>query len=221
MLNSCFLFRDVSFCPSVSFSPFVSFLLMSGSSLHASFTFISLSVSLHPAATVTSSSENEERCGSSLEWAKDGGAGVRGESGRSCIPITPEESTVSGEAQPRTSSTGGGAPVVTSPVDGPITYHSASLVMPRPNSVAGELLLVASCSIIYFCTSCFVLQGFLQPYSSFHLCWFCSTMLEVVVFYPRDGEIKKAAYSKMMWRDNMSSCCFFFARCKQMWCATH
>lgn len=87
-------------------------------------------------ATVTSSSENEERCGSSLEWAKDGGAGVRGESGRSCIPITPEEPTVSSEAQPRTSSTGGATPVVTSPVDGPITYHSASLVMPRPNSVA-------------------------------------------------------------------------------------
>uniref|UniRef100_A0A672NJU2 Protein TANC1-like n=1 Tax=Sinocyclocheilus grahami TaxID=75366 RepID=A0A672NJU2_SINGR len=64
-------------------------------------------------ATVTSSSENEERCGSSLEWAKDGGAGVRGES-----------------------TTGGATPVVTSPVDGPITYHSTSLVMPRPNSVA-------------------------------------------------------------------------------------
>uniref|UniRef100_A0A671K5C1 Protein TANC1-like n=1 Tax=Sinocyclocheilus anshuiensis TaxID=1608454 RepID=A0A671K5C1_9TELE len=91
-------------------------------------------------ATVTSSSENEERCGSSLEWAKDGGAGVRGESGRSthppCTPITPEESAVSGEAQLRTGTTGGATPVVTSPVDGPITYHSTSLVMPRPNSVA-------------------------------------------------------------------------------------
>uniref|UniRef100_A0A673GLW0 Protein TANC1-like n=1 Tax=Sinocyclocheilus rhinocerous TaxID=307959 RepID=A0A673GLW0_9TELE len=91
-------------------------------------------------ATVTSSSENEERCGSSLEWAKDGGAGVRGESGRSthppCTPITPEEPAVSGEAQLRTGTTGGATPVVTSPVDGPITYHSTSLVMPRPNSVA-------------------------------------------------------------------------------------
>uniref|UniRef100_A0A672NEY9 Protein TANC1-like n=1 Tax=Sinocyclocheilus grahami TaxID=75366 RepID=A0A672NEY9_SINGR len=91
-------------------------------------------------ATVTSSSENEERCGSSLEWAKDGGAGVRGESGRSthppCTPITPEEPVVSGEAQLRTGTTGGATPVVTSPVDGPITYHSTSLVMPRPNSVA-------------------------------------------------------------------------------------
>ncbi|KAL1273174.1 hypothetical protein QQF64_029036, partial [Cirrhinus molitorella] len=91
-------------------------------------------------ATVTSSSENEERCGSSLEWAKDGSAGVRGESGRSahppCNPITPEEPAVSGEAQLRTGTTGGAAPVVTSPVDGPITYHSTSLVMPRPNSVA-------------------------------------------------------------------------------------
>uniref|UniRef100_A0A671NL28 Protein TANC1-like n=1 Tax=Sinocyclocheilus anshuiensis TaxID=1608454 RepID=A0A671NL28_9TELE len=91
-------------------------------------------------ATVTSSSENEERCGSSLEWAKDGGAGVRGESGRSAhppsTPITPEEPAVSGEAQVRTSTTGGAAAVMTSPVDGPITYHSTSLVMPRPNSVA-------------------------------------------------------------------------------------
>ncbi|XP_052415398.1 protein TANC1 isoform X2 [Carassius gibelio] len=91
-------------------------------------------------ATVTSSSENEERCGSSLEWAKDGVAGVRGESGRSthlpCTPKTLEEAAVSGETPVRTSTTGGAAPVVTSPVDGPITYHSTSLVMPRPNSVA-------------------------------------------------------------------------------------
>uniref|UniRef100_A0A672KMH0 Tetratricopeptide repeat, ankyrin repeat and coiled-coil containing 1b n=1 Tax=Sinocyclocheilus grahami TaxID=75366 RepID=A0A672KMH0_SINGR len=91
-------------------------------------------------ATVTSSSENEERCGSSLEWAKDGGAGVREESGRSahppCTPITPEEPAVSGEAQVRTSTIVGAAAVMTSPVDGPITYHSTSLVMPRPNSVA-------------------------------------------------------------------------------------
>ncbi|XP_048056603.1 protein TANC1 isoform X4 [Megalobrama amblycephala] len=91
-------------------------------------------------ATVTSSSENEERCGSSLEWAKDGGAGVRAESGRSahpsCTPITSEEPAVSGEAQLGTGTTGGVVPVVTSPVDGPITYHSTSLVMPRPNSVA-------------------------------------------------------------------------------------
>ncbi len=101
-----------------------------------------LSLSLHPAATVTSSSENEERCGSSLEWAKDGGVGLRGESGRSthppCTPITPEEPVVSGEAQVRTNTTGGAAPIMTSPVDGPIAYHSTSLVMPRPNSVAGE-----------------------------------------------------------------------------------
>lgn len=102
----------------------------------------SLSLSLHPAATVTSSSENEERCGSSLEWAKDGGAGVRAESGRSahpsCTPMTSEEPVVSGEAQLGTGTTGGVAPNMTSPVDGPVTYHSTSLVMPRPNSVAGE-----------------------------------------------------------------------------------
>ncbi|XP_039545342.1 protein TANC1 isoform X1 [Pimephales promelas] len=86
-------------------------------------------------ATVTSSSENEERSGSSLEWAKDGGAGLRAESGRSA-PLTSEEPVVTGEAQLGTGSTGGGAPVTTSPVDGPVTYHSTSLVMPRPNSVA-------------------------------------------------------------------------------------
>ncbi|XDV36170.1 hypothetical protein PO909_006002, partial [Leuciscus waleckii] len=91
-------------------------------------------------ATVTSSSENEERCGSSLEWAKDGGAGVRAESGRSAhpssTPMTSEEPVVSGEAQLGTGTTGGVAPNMTSPVDGPVTYHSTSLVMPRPNSVA-------------------------------------------------------------------------------------
>lgn len=67
---------------------------------------------------------------------------MRAESGRSahpsCTPITSEEPVVSGEAQLGTGTTGGVVPVVTSPVDGPITYHSTSLVMPRPNSVAGE-----------------------------------------------------------------------------------
>ncbi|KAI7807247.1 putative protein TANC1 [Triplophysa rosa] len=85
-------------------------------------------------ATVTSSSENEERCGSSLEWAKDGGAGLRGESGRGFHPpVTQKEPAVSSEAQTRTVEA---VPSVTSPADGPITYHSTSLVMPRPNSVA-------------------------------------------------------------------------------------
>lgn len=67
---------------------------------------------------------------------------MRGENGRTahvpCNPVNPEEPAASGEAQLRTGTTGGAAPVVTSPVDGPITYHSTSLVMPRPNSVAGE-----------------------------------------------------------------------------------
>ncbi|XP_051569179.1 protein TANC1-like isoform X1 [Myxocyprinus asiaticus] len=91
-------------------------------------------------ATVTSSSENEERCGSSLEWAKDGSVGLRGESGHGshppCTTVTQEEPAVSSKDQESTGTTGGAGSIVTSPVDGPITYHSTSLIMPRPNSVA-------------------------------------------------------------------------------------
>lgn len=71
-----------------------------------------------------------------MEWAKDGGAGLRGESGRGVHPpVTQEEPAVSSEAQTRTAEA---VHSLTSPADGPITYHSTSLVMPRPNSVAGE-----------------------------------------------------------------------------------
>lgn len=100
-----------------------------------------------PLATVTSSSENEERCGSSLEWGKDGGGTVRDSSHHAAPPPPPPlppppppsapvaigDSSAPSEAQsqPRT------APAAPSPSDGPEPYHSTSLVLPRPNSVAG------------------------------------------------------------------------------------
>uniref|UniRef100_A0A3P9BPS1 Tetratricopeptide repeat, ankyrin repeat and coiled-coil containing 1 n=1 Tax=Maylandia zebra TaxID=106582 RepID=A0A3P9BPS1_9CICH len=79
-------------------------------------------------ATITSSSENDDRSGSSLEWSKDGslrGSGRHGlaQSVRAdtCSPVAEEDSS-SATATP-----------------GPIAYPpqtSASLMMPRPNSVA-------------------------------------------------------------------------------------
>ncbi|GAA6070895.1 protein TANC1 isoform X1, partial [Tachysurus ichikawai] len=102
-------------------------------------------------ATVTSSSENEERCGSSLEWGKDGGGGGGGGGGvggggtiRDGIHPTPPpvapvplgDSSVTSDVpfQPRTS------PAAPPPSDGLAPYHSASLVMPRPNSVAERIV---------------------------------------------------------------------------------
>lgn len=85
---------------------------------------------------MTSSSENEERCGSSLEWGKDGGGGtVRDGSHHApppaSAPVAVGDSSVPSEAQPRTAAA---APL---PSDGLDPYHSTSLVLPRPNSVAG------------------------------------------------------------------------------------
>lgn len=98
---------------------------------------------------MTSSSENEERCGSSLEWGKDGGGGGGGVGGggggggggtvRDSMhpapppppPIPVGDFSVPSEAQPRT------APNAPPPSDGLAPYHSTSLAMPRPNSVAG------------------------------------------------------------------------------------
>uniref|UniRef100_A0A8B9KG09 Tetratricopeptide repeat, ankyrin repeat and coiled-coil containing 1a n=1 Tax=Astyanax mexicanus TaxID=7994 RepID=A0A8B9KG09_ASTMX len=91
-------------------------------------------------ATVTSSSENEERCGSSLEWAKDssgGGAATR-DSGLHALPPSgpgPARDPAAADVQSK-SVAATGPPPVCSPSDGPATYHSTSLVMPRPNSVA-------------------------------------------------------------------------------------
>jgi len=88
-------------------------------------------------ATVTSSSENDDRSGSSLEWSKDGSlrAGAHRGIGHdrrtdNCSPVAEEEAVGSAENLPKEVPTGEG------PV--PYTQSSGSLIMPRPNSVAGE-----------------------------------------------------------------------------------
>uniref|UniRef100_A0AAR2M046 Orc1-like AAA ATPase domain-containing protein n=1 Tax=Pygocentrus nattereri TaxID=42514 RepID=A0AAR2M046_PYGNA len=90
-------------------------------------------------ATVTSSSENEERCGSSLEWGKDSGGGAAPrDSGHQAPPPSAQVPAVdpvaASDVQPKTVPAEG-LPSASSP-DGPVPYHSTSLVMPRPNSVA-------------------------------------------------------------------------------------
>ncbi|NXW44544.1 TANC1 protein, partial [Nyctiprogne leucopyga] len=86
-------------------------------------------------ATITSSSENDDRSGSSLEWSKDGSLRAGKHQGIShdrrtdnCSPVAEEEGVGSAENLPKEAATG----------EGPIPYaqSSGSLVMPRPNSVA-------------------------------------------------------------------------------------
>uniref|UniRef100_A0A8C2UF87 Tetratricopeptide repeat, ankyrin repeat and coiled-coil containing 1 n=1 Tax=Coturnix japonica TaxID=93934 RepID=A0A8C2UF87_COTJA len=86
-------------------------------------------------ATVTSSSENDDRSGSSLEWSKDGSlrAGAHRGIGHdrrtdNCSPVAEEEAVGSAENVPKEVPTG----------EGPVPYSqsSGSLIMPRPNSVA-------------------------------------------------------------------------------------
>uniref|UniRef100_A0A8C3R141 Tetratricopeptide repeat, ankyrin repeat and coiled-coil containing 1 n=1 Tax=Cyanoderma ruficeps TaxID=181631 RepID=A0A8C3R141_9PASS len=86
-------------------------------------------------ATITSSSENDDRSGSSLEWSKDGSLRAGKHHGISrdrrtdnCSPVAEEEVTGSSENLPKEVPTGEG------PL--PYTQSSASLIMPRPNSVA-------------------------------------------------------------------------------------
>ncbi|XP_063789752.1 protein TANC1 isoform X2 [Pseudophryne corroboree] len=85
-------------------------------------------------ATITSSSENDDRSGSSLEWSKDGSQRIGGHQGMinerridNCSPVV-EEETLSENLQKTESSAG----------EGPISYlqNISSLVMQRPNSVA-------------------------------------------------------------------------------------
>ena len=116
-----------------------------------SFCFLVLS------ATITSSSENDDRSGSSLEWSKDGSlrGSVRHGLAQSvradtCSPVAEEDangatatpadasSRTDQQQQPNLS----GPPQPHSP-EGPIPYPlhtSSSLMMPRPNSVAGMSL---------------------------------------------------------------------------------
>ncbi|XP_074948763.1 protein TANC1 isoform X3 [Phalacrocorax aristotelis] len=86
-------------------------------------------------ATVTSSSENDDRSGSSLEWSKDGSLRAGKHQGIShdrrtdnCSPVAEEEAVGSAENLPKVPPTG----------EGPVPYaqSSGSLIMPRPNSVA-------------------------------------------------------------------------------------
>uniref|UniRef100_A0A8C3KY03 Tetratricopeptide repeat, ankyrin repeat and coiled-coil containing 1 n=1 Tax=Chrysolophus pictus TaxID=9089 RepID=A0A8C3KY03_CHRPC len=86
-------------------------------------------------ATVTSSSENDDRSGSSLEWSKDGSlrAGAHRGIGHdrrtdNCSPVAEEEAVGSAENLPKE------VPIGEGPV--PYTQNSGSLIMPRPNSVA-------------------------------------------------------------------------------------
>ncbi|XP_036174611.1 protein TANC1 isoform X2 [Myotis myotis] len=88
-------------------------------------------------ATITSSSENDDRSGSSLEWNKDGSLRLGVQKGvlhdrraDNCSPVAEEEPAGSAESVLPTAEAPGG--------DGPVPYSqsSSSLIMPRPNSVA-------------------------------------------------------------------------------------
>uniref|UniRef100_A0A8C7CIK7 Tetratricopeptide repeat, ankyrin repeat and coiled-coil containing 1 n=1 Tax=Oncorhynchus kisutch TaxID=8019 RepID=A0A8C7CIK7_ONCKI len=95
-------------------------------------------------ATITSSSENDDRSGSSLEWSKDGSLRSSGHHGLApsvradtCSPVAEEDSsgppetpTPSRTEHPTGSSAGAG------PVPYPTAHTSLSLMLPRPNSVA-------------------------------------------------------------------------------------
>ncbi|XP_067110924.1 LOW QUALITY PROTEIN: protein TANC1 [Osmerus mordax] len=105
-------------------------------------------------ATITSSSENDDRSGSSLEWSKEGS--VRGGSHHAPAPsVRPETCSPVAEEEPGSSeapsrreppSTGASAaprppapPPPSHPAQGPVPYPAhttSSLLMPRPNSVA-------------------------------------------------------------------------------------
>ncbi|XP_024435584.2 protein TANC1 isoform X2 [Desmodus rotundus] len=88
-------------------------------------------------ATITSSSENDDRSGSSLEWNKDGSLRLGVQKGvlhdrraDNCSPVAEEEPTGSAEsALPKAEASAGDGPV-------PYSQSSSSLIMPRPNSVA-------------------------------------------------------------------------------------
>ncbi|NXH11485.1 TANC1 protein, partial [Bucco capensis] len=86
-------------------------------------------------ATVTSSSENDDRSGSSLEWSKEGSLSTGKHQGVShdrrtdnCSPVAEEEAVGSAENLPKEVPTGEGP--------APYAQSSGSLLMPRPNSVA-------------------------------------------------------------------------------------
>ena len=90
-------------------------------------------------ATITSSSENDDRSGSSLEWNKDGSLRLGVQKGvlhdrraDNCSPVAEEEPPgPAGSVLPKAEASVGDGPV-------PYSQSSSSLIMPRPNSVAGK-----------------------------------------------------------------------------------
>ncbi|XP_054976505.1 protein TANC1 isoform X2 [Sorex araneus] len=88
-------------------------------------------------ATITSSSENDDRSGSSLEWNKDGSLRLGVQKGvlhdrraDNCSPVAEEEPAGPAESTlPKAEGSAGDGPV-------PYSQSSSSLIMPRPNSVA-------------------------------------------------------------------------------------
>ncbi|CAB1346684.1 unnamed protein product [Coregonus sp. 'balchen'] len=129
-------------------------------------------------ATITSSSENDDRSGSSLEWSKDGSLRSSGHHGLApsvrvdtCSPVAeedpsgPPETTAPSRTEYPTGSpagaAGGAAAGPSHPPEGPVPYPTAhtssSLMMPRPNSVAGKNTLLrvlhdVEKDIIWTCT---------------------------------------------------------------------
>ncbi|XP_029612404.1 protein TANC1-like isoform X1 [Salmo trutta] len=94
-------------------------------------------------ATITSSPENEDRGGSTLDLSKDGswrGAGRGGHRGDSCPPVAKDDLPGPSEAPPRSEITILEAPRTPPPAKRPLpqrhTHSTSSLVMQRPNSVA-------------------------------------------------------------------------------------
>uniref|UniRef100_A0A671PDB2 Protein TANC1-like n=1 Tax=Sinocyclocheilus anshuiensis TaxID=1608454 RepID=A0A671PDB2_9TELE len=90
-------------------------------------------------ATITSSSENDDRSGSSLEWGKEGSIRSCAQHVRqdTCSPVAEEEASASGTGV-RSISTAKKTSGATGS-EGPVQYpmqNSSSLMMPRPNSVA-------------------------------------------------------------------------------------
>lgn len=101
------------------------------------------------AATITSSSEND---GSSLEWSKEGSVRITGHHAlapptmrtETCSPVAEEEvpyTDVSGAIRNAAMATTGSVASGFN-AEGPVHYpmqNSSSLMMPRPNSVAGTV----------------------------------------------------------------------------------
>ncbi|KAJ8003551.1 hypothetical protein DPEC_G00149520 [Dallia pectoralis] len=91
-------------------------------------------------ATITSSSENEERGGSTLDLCKDGRRRSGGHGDDPCPSIAKDDLLVPSEGPPRSDITVLGESRTPPPAKRPLpqrhTHSTSSLVMPRPNSVA-------------------------------------------------------------------------------------